>query len=780
MANRTVYPYGTGGSLPSGYPIVNDFVTGGADKALSAEAGKEFYQEVFGEPEEIDLSEYPVLNGIIGADDKWAVGSGGTCILIPVVAGEKFIIKANDDLPANYDFLAQSSMGSDTSTPQWATGYSGRVILQPGESEEIVAPDDALTLYIRKTNSSGGNMLPSLSSGVGGLKKQIDDLKGQQFNKVVITKEYFNLQESVGTTNLIRATVYMPCKNGCELIITSKAQSSYQHTTSAVSVSGHSPQPTELYAYTADSQTVEIEGGYDYFFVMFKKSGDAVVSVDDILAAYDISIIYDEELAALVLNDGERRWDFFGGLKQGSRLVESDYLAIPKQFMTVRFDMPEWVRVRFQYGLRDASGWTGYYYSGDTCTFERGQSALKTEISFIDGRGINPGVYDRKAIGNQMSITILDVYDGDVFERNRDAEKYLGTVRATPNVNEDLPVIVHTSDIHADARRFNSVFDYADYLVANILVNTGDNPFYVLNDGIEFHEKIVLSHKTDFANCIGNHDTYASGLADVFNKNIAPFATDYGYHKSSGSDVTDKCYYYKDLPGLNLRIIAVDVYDGLTYAAYKARVSSTQMNWFIATLASTPSGYGVIVIMHQAPHPVSTIVGKTDFNDATMDPQNLSLDSDYMTEGKITGNPFGKIIDAFIEKGTVSGSYSQKTTGGSNETINYSADFTGLAEGVEFIAYLNGHCHRDFIGYVSDCEHNQLNLNVCSTSPISHSSGYKTPADIYRDSVGANQDAFNVYAINRTDKTVGVARIGSNLSKDLRPRKVMFVSYADE
>lgn len=40
MANQTVYPYGTGGSLPSGIGIINDLKTGGADKALSAEQGK--------------------------------------------------------------------------------------------------------------------------------------------------------------------------------------------------------------------------------------------------------------------------------------------------------------------------------------------------------------------------------------------------------------------------------------------------------------------------------------------------------------------------------------------------------------------------------------------------------------------------------------------------------------------------------------------------------------------------------------------------------------------
>ena len=40
MANKTVYPYGTGGSLPSSIGIINDLKTGGADNALAAEQGK--------------------------------------------------------------------------------------------------------------------------------------------------------------------------------------------------------------------------------------------------------------------------------------------------------------------------------------------------------------------------------------------------------------------------------------------------------------------------------------------------------------------------------------------------------------------------------------------------------------------------------------------------------------------------------------------------------------------------------------------------------------------
>ena len=39
MANQTVYPYGTNGELPSSIGIINDLVTGGADKALAAQQG---------------------------------------------------------------------------------------------------------------------------------------------------------------------------------------------------------------------------------------------------------------------------------------------------------------------------------------------------------------------------------------------------------------------------------------------------------------------------------------------------------------------------------------------------------------------------------------------------------------------------------------------------------------------------------------------------------------------------------------------------------------------
>ena len=87
MANNTVYPFGTGGSLPSSIGIINDYHTGGADKALSAQVGKEIGEEVFGNTILCDLASLPVVEGGIASGEFWS--DSGTSVLLPVNPGEK-------------------------------------------------------------------------------------------------------------------------------------------------------------------------------------------------------------------------------------------------------------------------------------------------------------------------------------------------------------------------------------------------------------------------------------------------------------------------------------------------------------------------------------------------------------------------------------------------------------------------------------------------------------------------------------------------------------------
>lgn len=103
MANQTVYPYGTDGTLPSSVGIINDLTTGGADKALAAEQGvvlagelSQLKQRVFGVS---SLTELPA--GVSGAetgqgssrDTSGTIWFDNRAIIYPGQTVEKFSIK---------------------------------------------------------------------------------------------------------------------------------------------------------------------------------------------------------------------------------------------------------------------------------------------------------------------------------------------------------------------------------------------------------------------------------------------------------------------------------------------------------------------------------------------------------------------------------------------------------------------------------------------------------------------------------------------------------------
>lgn len=637
-----------------------------------------------------------------------------------------------------------------------------------------IIPSDAVKLYIGGRCSVGNSIVcdvldvtdeyPNIKSITADNIQRYDI--GGSYNRAL-----FNFEIGSGTLFMINPLV---------------SDLPYSYQINGVTVnSDHTTTNVITNAWSNTLQMAELGNNYTFGRIQLRKSDNSVITDEDIADFLDSVeiIVRCKDKKELVLADNEKKM-LLAGLTVSSNALKSDFCVKPKQDMTLKVHLPSWVKVRFYGGLRDGRVYTNYYYDGDEVPLTYLQGGMNTYVYHIDNTVEMKLSHYNALIGNGEIAFTYNSKDGYIIERNFDSEKYMGAIRSTPVTtdsgagNYNIPTIVHVSDIHGDVDRFNAAYDYADYLKADIVINTGDNPFFNMSDGVLFHDEVVFAHAANFANCIGNHDTYDSSVANILAKNIVPFAETYGYHKLSSSDVTDKGYYYKDLDAQKLRIIAIDEYDGITQAAYKARVSSDQINWFISTLAATPAGYGVIVIMHQAPHTINAISGKIGFNDVTMDPQIAAIDSDYMRIAKITGNPFGKIIDAFIDKTTVSGSYTQKNAAMSdNETISYAADFTSLNTDVEFICYLNGHTHRDFIGYVADCENNQLNLNICSTSPISQSTGMKSPCDIMRGSNGANQDAFNVYTIDRTNHRVGICRIGANLSNDLRDRKVMWVSY---
>lgn len=164
MENINIYPFGKDGQLPGNIGLVNDMYTGGADSALTAEQGKIIGDGLFSTP--VDLSGFVASTGIINSVDNWD-SSGGTCIFLPVEPGKVYKLSNTDENNnshnVNYSFLTAAGVGSQGTTPAYATGYSGRVIINYGVTILVTAPADAKYLYLRKTLSDGDYILPLVS-----------------------------------------------------------------------------------------------------------------------------------------------------------------------------------------------------------------------------------------------------------------------------------------------------------------------------------------------------------------------------------------------------------------------------------------------------------------------------------------------------------------------------------------------------------------------------------------------------------------------------------------
>lgn len=162
MANKTVYPYGTSGSLPSSIGLVNDLTTGGVDKALTAEMGKQLGTltdqldlAVNGEPADhyewvdIDLDTgAPVYSFIHGAQNKWFAHQTWCGRIFQVVPGQKYKITASPSALTNYAFL-RSGTPVNNQPPDYATGSSLSGDIAAGQSSpEETAPEDAYYLFV--------------------------------------------------------------------------------------------------------------------------------------------------------------------------------------------------------------------------------------------------------------------------------------------------------------------------------------------------------------------------------------------------------------------------------------------------------------------------------------------------------------------------------------------------------------------------------------------------------------------------------------------------------
>ena len=144
MANTTVYPYGTGGSLPSSVGIINDLKTGGVDKALSAEQGVVIGDYLFDQWVAQSLPT-TLSNYYLGSGSSWA--GNGKHIVYPVTPGDRIRLSVTSAAnSAWYGFLdsTYTPPASYTTIP-YATGQSRRQLTY-NTTIELTVPEGAAYL----------------------------------------------------------------------------------------------------------------------------------------------------------------------------------------------------------------------------------------------------------------------------------------------------------------------------------------------------------------------------------------------------------------------------------------------------------------------------------------------------------------------------------------------------------------------------------------------------------------------------------------------------------
>jgi len=223
---------------------------------------------------------------------------------------------------------------------------------------------------------------------------------------------------------------------------------------------------------------------------------------------------------------------------------------------------------------------------------------------------------------------------------------------------------------------------------------------------------------------VGNHDTNGDSSVtdhvgtDCYNLLIKDFASNWEINS-----VVDKCYYYKDYPSYNIRLIVTDGMEAN---------SASQVAWLEQVLSDANSNnLAVIAVNHFA------VLGNYT-------PFECSFNSrQYKNDGWPISAEFITLVESFIENGG------------------------------EFICWLTGHTHKDFVGVINNSRQVIITVDTASYEP--NASEW---SDTNRTVGTRTQDLFNIVAVDTYNKTIKVWRVGANMDAWLRSKNTMSIQYA--
>lgn len=289
---------------------------------------------------------------------------------------------------------------------------------------------------------------------------------------------------------------------------------------------------------------------------------------------------------------------------------------------------------------------------------------------------------------------------------------------------------IHFSDVHRQAVEWSNVCKYMDAHSKYIpfAIHTGD---YVLSYNAQYNDlyEIAVPNNGYILNVVGNHDVYSNSSGTERATQATTHSLLFNHTDDWGVTfgAEGAMYYHKDFAESGIRLVVIDPYYWDT----------TEATWLSNVLADAiTNDLAVVTAMHIATKAL---------------PVNMRVDCTF------------NVVDELGSAST-----------GETDTVTAIDDAiaTFIDDGGEHIVNLCGHYHHDIIGYSAS---GILNIAVeCATH---------LPAnwdDAVRDPATKGFDAFNVIGVDRTTKTIRIARIGNNSDWYGRAKNVLCYDYTNK
>lgn len=332
-----------------------------------------------------------------------------------------------------------------------------------------------------------------------------------------------------------------------------------------------------------------------------------------------------------------------------------------------------------------------------------------------------------------LRITFSDNSGADDMRKITQQNTLKETLNAR-HIEEDAGTaltLAHFSDLHADTGALSRIMEDIAQMGTAVdeIICTGDMVAGTATQISEWWPVDVLT-------VIGNHDTAsysaetgydwaALSMADRDAYYIAPFISNWGdvVHTPGTS------YYYKDYTPQKVRLIVLDAQLYITNGSE----ATTQTAWLANLLSDAIySNLDVVIAIH-APYRNAPVVPCT-----------------FSRYGRET---MANLQDSFTPDAVVS------------------AVTTAIGNGLNFVGYVVGHNHQDYIYKATETQ-----LGFCVTCANVASRAQWRGSDQNRDALS---DAYNLVTIDTTNKLVKIVRGGgADINNHMRTRKAICFNYS--